>query len=100
VDKIVLRALRDSDLNFIYGTWLNNLWFSRENKTTLSKETFYKVHHLRVEKALKIKSSKIACIESDPDLIVGYAVGVEPLWIYVKKDWRGIGVEEMLRERL
>jgi hypothetical protein len=98
MDKIVLRPLRETDLNFIYGTWLNNLWFNRENTTTLAKDTFYKVHHLRIEKALKIKACKIACIEADPDLIVGYAVAVYPLWVYVKKDWRGIGVEGMLNE--
>jgi hypothetical protein len=97
-DRVILRPVKESDYNFIYGTWLNNLWYNKENTTTLTKDAFYKVHHIRVEKALKIKPAVIACTEFDPDLIVGYAVAVYPLWVYVKKDWRGIGVEEVLSE--
>lgn len=95
---IKVRELRESDLAFIFATWLRQLWFSPSNKTTFGKEEFMRLHHMRIEKVLKEKPVRVACLLEDEDVIVGYEVKDSEPFTYMKKAWRGLGVEKLLKE--
>ena len=87
--KVLIRFLTEGDEAFIYSTYLRNRYFDKNNKTTLKRSTWSSLQHKRLEGILGKDLVLIACLESDPDIIVGYAFmdGSEP-WSYVKKDWR------------
>lgn len=94
--RVVVRAMKPTDTNFIFATWLRQLWFSTNNISTLPKDTFMRLHHARIDKLLKQVPIRIICLEEDPDVILGYAIDTEPAYIYFKKSWRGAGLEKLL----
>lgn len=95
---IRIRGLEDADKPFIFATWLNHLWYHRDNKTTLPKDTFMGLHHARIERLMKDATCfEVAVIAEDPYPIVGYAVHADKKFIYMKKAWRGLGVETLFR---
>jgi len=90
----VIRDIKPEDHAFIYATWLRQLWFSKDNNTLLPKDTFMRVQHKRIEDKLS-KGGKIVCPPDDTNLIYGYTVDG---YTYIKKAFRNIGLEEILKE--
>lgn len=101
--RITIRPSSPSDHNFIYKTYLLNRWYSKENLTTLKKDTWIKMQHKRLETILNNEVVLIACSSEDPDYIVGYSLmdGPRP-WTYVKKAWRSpdLAIEEKLLKEI
>lgn len=87
--RIIVRPVTQSDHNFIFATYLRNRWFDKANTTTLKRSTWSSMQHKRLEGILALEHCLVACIDEDPDTIVGYILldGKEP-WSYVKLDWR------------
>ena len=87
--RIVIRPATESDHNFIYATYIRNRWFDKGNVTTLKRSTWSAMQHKRLEGILT--GTLIACLDEDPDTIVGYALwdGRTP-YSYIKRDWRQV----------
>lgn len=100
VSAIKIRDGILGDENFIYSTWLRPLYYDNKEIGEITKEKFMSAMQSRVTQILKYPSVKvkIACLRSDPDVIIGYSV-VEwrrLWWVYVKKAWREMGIAKKL----
>jgi DNA polymerase elongation subunit (family B) len=105
--KIQIRPIVESDHAFIFATYLRNKWFDKGNKTTLKRSTWSKLQHKRIEDLMHSESAKnnflVACLEEDPDVILGYAFtdGQTP-FVYVKLPWRSeeLGIASKLLKEI
>lgn len=97
-DLISVRGYLADDYNFILATWLRSLWYGADNKSILSKNGFMRKTHQDIDDILKNVHIKVATLKEDPDVILGYSVSRlgKPIWVYVKKSWRGIGIAKSL----
>lgn len=99
--NIVTRPFNpSSDQAMIYATWRNGRFYSYPTKARQmvdSKEVFKDLTH-EITKAMSKAQVRIACLEDDPTIIVGYVVfhGSHLDWVYVKEDYRKQGVASLL----
>lgn len=96
VDLYTIRDVTADDVPFIMSTWLKGLKFGNSWFKLINDKIFFQVYHAFLQNLL-IKPDttiKIACLKSDPDVILGYAVytGDHLHWVHVKKAWRNIGI--------
>ena len=105
-ESILIRDWKPEDKSFILASWLRGLyhgdsWFS----LIQPRDAFFRNYHPVLENILANCNTtvKVACLKSDQDIIVGYAVfGFYPPnyrclhWVYVKKAFRAIGVAKTL----
>lgn len=96
-DLISIRKLDESDLNFIYSTWLNGLYYGNDFNKLMEKKLFmnkYKqlIYNLIEKPTINIK---IACLKEQSDVVLGYSIGESDNilhYIFVKPAWRKIGI--------
>lgn len=93
-----VRPARETDWPFIFSTWLKQLWYAKHNSTTLPKDTFFRLHHKRIEDLLNVVEVEIACLEDDDDTILGYAVHDKNRYVYMRKAWRRLNIELLFKE--
>lgn len=101
--KILTRPIIDADHNFVYATYLRNRWFDKNNLTTLRRKTWSVLQHKRLEDIMRKKLVVIACLDEDPDVIVGYALrDQDKLYCYIKLSFRNpnFHIEEKLLKEL
>jgi hypothetical protein len=90
----------DRDSPFLYSTWRNALYYS-PLEPIQDADRFFSEETKRIRKIIKDGAViKIACLDETPDQIVGYSVinqnSLE--FVYVKRDYRRIGVAKLLLE--
>ena len=95
------RDYLESDKNFIFASWLRGLYYGNSLFREMNKDVFMSNYHKVIEQILALDSTKIkvACLEEDPEVILGYAVLGGPTrlhWVFVKSHWRGILIAESL----
>lgn len=100
--KILIRKYDSKDCAFIFATYLRNRWFDKGNMTTLKRATWSNLQHSRIEKLLEEQTVLVACLDEDPDTILGYTFldGNTP-FCYVKLSFRGEGFnvqDKLLKE--
>lgn len=109
-EQAVLRDAMGTDLPFIYrsilmGTYFGNKpakglkldpkssvdYFGAINQDTFMHHFHHYLDHLFTHPGLVIK---VACLQSDKDVILGFSVskGSSLHFVFVKPDWRGIGL--------
>jgi hypothetical protein len=93
-DLITFRPFQESDINFILDSWLKTL---RNNNDTfrLIDRDVYKTVYPEVVRSLVNNSHVMMCVlKEDDDVILGYAVyhGTKLHWVFVKDQWRGLGI--------
>ncbi len=100
-EKIKIRSLEPSDINFIYATMLRGLYYGNTFYKKIDKSAFFLNYDTYLGNLLAKSDSvvKVACLESDSDIILGYAI-YTPLkalhYVFVKDAWRRRGVAKML----
>lgn len=119
----VLRAMRETDVPFIAQTWLNS--YAKAHPATKSlrsdyletrnrrlgaslKHAYYVDHSARVNEWLRHGLVRVAVLEADDDVIVGWACGERHVsgdvaalhYSYVKSAYRGQGVAGALWDDL
>lgn len=96
--EVTVRQLQEDDKAFLFATYLRNHWFSKDNKTTLAKETFMRIYHKRMEDLMKTVPIKVLCLTEDPTVILGYSIEEkqDKKFVYLKKAFRNLGLERML----
>lgn len=95
--NVVIRPFHISDQAFIYCTWIDGLYFKNKGRR-VNKTSFYRSTTRVIKDILDTAKIRIACLESDPDTIIGYCVMSDHHldWIYVKIDYRGKGIGNLL----
>lgn len=98
--RIIMRPFDQlKDEAMIYATWRNSSFYSAKNRTEiLNQKAFFSAQTANIKKILPHASIKIACLSDDPDTIIGYSVstGDHLDWIFVKADFRKMGIGTML----
>ena len=95
---VVRRPMIEGDKPFIYSTWRNQAFYGAVNPHTQPSKIFFKKMTVLIKEILSESRPLVACLESDPDLVIGYSVskGTHLYWVYVKKDYRNKGIASLL----
>lgn len=102
MDEACLVVIRDYneplDIACIYSTWRKSAYYSAEPKIMESPTQFFKNQNEKIKKILPKAVIKIACLEDDPIVIVGYSIctGTHLDFVYVKTDYRRKGIGALL----
>jgi GNAT superfamily N-acetyltransferase len=98
--SVILRDYNPlTDEAYIYASWRNSSYYSAFNKPRGAPEIYFRKQTLKIKDILDSNPAiKIACLEHHPETIIGYSIatGSHLDWIYVKSDYRGIGVGSLL----
>lgn len=110
LDLITYRDARDTDLAFIFKSWLLGQFYGNKYGKSgkkdreapidyfgsMDRSQFMKWYHKHIETVLAQPDTtvRIACLKEDVDVVLGYSVarGNDLHWVMVKPDWRGIGI--------
>lgn len=97
---VILRGFNpEKDGAFVYSTWRNALWFAGDQDED-KRDYFYAEASQRLRRLLTAPDTKtqIACLEEDPDNIIGYSIMAGPHlnWVYVKIESRRQGIGKLL----
>lgn len=93
-EKVKIRPLKKGDQSLIYNSWGKGAAYSTANTQTMDQVND------RIEEVLSNGEILVACLQSDPDFIVGYAAFQNSalLWIYVKVDYRRQAIARLLMQ--
>lgn len=95
-DLVAIRAAVKGDHPFIYSAWLQSLWAGNELFKLIKRDLYFKKYHDVVEALISLPDATvlIACLVEDPDIILGFSARhMDRLhYVFVKEDWRNIGL--------
>lgn len=97
--RVVIRYYSpEQDQPFIYATWRSSSFYGTLNPIKMNPDKYFKDQTAKIKNILKNAIVKIACLEDDPQFIVGYSVSTDNHldWIYVKADYRCKGIGTVL----
>ena len=119
---ITIRSHTDTDIPYIYSSWLEDYLSShhikqRDKKTRviqahvgcMPRELYFKEQRAKIDRIIKKSMVYVACNTEDEDQIFGYAVthmqgkdlDINILsWIYVKPVYRGFGICNLLMNKI
>lgn len=96
--KIKIRAMRDSDFNFIINSWLKTYKYSGPHVRRMLDSLYYEYYEPKVKELIRRSDIYIACLREDEDVIVGY-LAIEPKetfdvihFVLVKDLWQRMGI--------
>jgi len=107
---VKIRPAVSSDTAFIFKSWLMGQYHGNRPAKgvkqdprypidylgSIDQDTFMKEYHSFIELQLSRKgvNIQVACLSTDPDVVLGYSVscGSTLIWVHVKPDWRNIGI--------
>lgn len=93
---VTIRPFWYDDLPFIFSSWLKSLRWGNSYYQSIDQDSYFKGQHRAIERILGDKTTtvKVACLADAPEVLVGYAAytGTVLHFVYVKEDWRGIGL--------
>lgn len=94
----IFRSGTQGDVNFIFDTWLNGLYFGNDNWRLMKEYTFKRYYQKLLETLLPRCVVNICALADDHDTIVGYCAyrGNILDWVFVKPAWRKIGIAKEL----
>ena len=102
--NIIVRPAKEEDIPFLFATYLKHNWYDKTNSTLLPKIVWINAQRKRLQKIYDENKIKIACLNDDADLIMGYGfldLDNKP-FVYVKKHYRNQqeNVEDLLKENI
>jgi GNAT superfamily N-acetyltransferase len=91
-----LRPAQPADAVYVMHSWLRSYESSAVARDM--GRSYYLSHERTIRRILERADVLVACLEDDPETIVGYAVtGPETVfYVYVKKDFRRLGIARAL----
>ena len=100
-DLIITRDYRpEEDKNLILSTFLKGLYYGDSIFSLMPKKLFMDNYHPLAERLLESPSVsiKISCLKDKQDVVLGYSIytGLNLHWVFIKKDWRNIGLARSL----
>lgn len=102
---ILLRQMRESDLNFIVHSWVNKTRYLKENNE-IDHTSFFSFQRSLIKKILPMSETIVICNKDEPDHIFGFCVYRKladyPVlsMLYVKDAYRNLGLENLLVESI
>lgn len=102
---IEIRAATQTDLPFIYSTWLRSYRHASHFAKKISNEIFFDMHHRVIDGFIDRGGLVyVAHPKGEPEVILGY-ICVEPnqpmiQYVYVKKPFRKMGIAKALYKKL
>lgn len=99
--RIIIRAFEpETDQPCIYATWRNGSYYGALKKHKGSADKYFRHYTKYIKETLEHENChvRIACIEDDPIVIIGYSVFTKDHldWIFVKADFRLKGIASLL----
>lgn len=97
--NVVVRDFLESDRPFIFSSWRNSSFFGVPHGTRPEAAGFFARKTREIGQILARNARvRIACLEDDPQLIIGYSVSTARHleWIYVKDGFRKQGIGQLL----
>lgn len=101
-----VRDGKEEDKNFILATFLRGLYYGDSWFSEIPKNIFMD-NYKKIAEAIVNSPNvtlKIACLNEDPDVILGYSVLSSDFqtihWVYVKSAWRKKGIGRSLVPRM
>lgn len=99
--KIIIRDYEtSSDAPLVFASWRNCLWFDNHTEQDPPNPGFYRMTTRKINLLLREPSTKvkIACLQDDPDQILGYSAFSHSTleFVYVKNDYRKQGIATLL----
>ena len=97
--KIAIRDIEPTDSSFLFSTWKNSLYYTKPYRH-IPRDIYNYSYDAVITKILNRPNVevKVACLDANTDIILGY-IAYEPKilhWIYVKEDWRRLGIAKRL----
>jgi hypothetical protein len=81
-----IRPVAESDMPFIYSTWLRGLYYGSDYWGAMQKDKFFKMYQQILQHILgkATTSVTVACDDQDPDVILGYLVREDSVvhWVH------------------
>lgn len=74
IQDLKVRELVDSDLPFVFSTWLKSYKANSLHTKRQRSSLYYPAYHRLIEKALARSKNLIACLPGDPRTILGYLI--------------------------
>jgi hypothetical protein len=101
--RIIVRLANSADRNFIFSTWLKGQRFNSFYYSEIPQDLYFREYAKVIERILAGHEIevRVACDESKPEWIAGFAVldcADEAIhWIYVRGgEYRGNGIARLL----
>jgi len=92
----------ERDHAFVYATWLQSYRKLSDFAKPIAREVYFPAQHDRIERLLRIGRLHVAVPEGSSGMhtILGYCVtdGALLHWVYVKGNWRQMGIAGKLLE--
>lgn len=100
-DLIAIRPYKKEDEAFIYSSWLHGLYFGNKAfKDISTPANFFSGYRKVIDKIVQSPRTTIQCavLKDEEDTILGYSVFTPESihWVFVKPDWRLIGIAKSL----
>jgi hypothetical protein len=103
-EMLMVRPSIESDLPFVFSTWLKGLRFGCEWFEDIESRSYFTNYHKVIETILSRPGVEIslAVFKDDPNTILGYSVhqtlGEKKIlhWVFTKKSWRKTGIAKRL----
>lgn len=102
-DLVILRAIEEDELSFVYHSWLTSLRAGSPYHRSIPKTEYYDGQKQILYKILDNAHTIVATPKEHPSIIAGYIVweSSEPAiihYIYIKSDYRRMGLGSLLVE--
>lgn len=109
---MTIRKAEEGDISFIFRSWLMGAYHGNrpvkgvriplgapgDYLGSIDQDAFMKGYHSHIERMLGVSNVQVACLRDNPDVILGYSVFQPGVlhWVFVKPDWRRIGIAKDL----
>jgi hypothetical protein len=101
--SFIIRAAKETDLSFIFSTWLRSFYHSADFTKDIDKEIYYQYHQEVIKRIFgRLPRILVACDVQEPETIFGYIVAEGPVlhFAYVKRPFRAAGLATALLNAL
>lgn len=102
MDQIKIRAVKETDREFIFASWLKNYKGTSEFAKRIKNDIYFNWHHKIIENIIRRPTTQImvATLPEEEDVILGYIV-YEPAipvihYCLVKNEWQKLGIAKAL----
>ena len=98
--NIKIRDAHPEDINFIYATWLRSYRRDSDVGRQARNLVYYKEYNKVIDHLLTSSTIKVACLDDDEVVILGYAVFDRDNihYVFVKEAFRRLGIAKRLIE--
>lgn len=96
--NVLVRDARPEDINFILSTMLKGLFYGSKFWSEVDQDSFFKNYEPFIKQLLVKSNVKVACLEDDADVILGYSMYHNDTahFVFVKKSYRKLGIAKLL----